>query len=190
MSRTVRLPRRVFVSVAVVIAAALTLSGCAAGQVAQTANEVAAIDGANGTIGNIGVRNALLASPNGSDYAKGANVSLQLYVSNSGITTDKLTGITTPAASSVKIVGTGTLPAQTLADFTGDTEKIMLVGLTAAVNYGQSVPVTFNFTASSLTINVPLEIPKDQTSGRPTINLQPPGGGNVFDSNAPASVGG
>lgn len=190
MSRTARLPRRVLVPVAAVMAAALTLTGCSAGKISQTASEVAAIDGANGTVGHIGVRNALLASPTGSNYAKGASIPMQLFVSNSGNTAVKLTGITTPAASSVQIGGMTTIPAQTLADFSGDTVKITLVGLTAAVNYGQSVPVTFNFTAGSLTINVPLEIPQLRTPGRPTINLQPTEGADVFDSAAPASAGG
>ena len=41
------------------------LSGCAAGQISQTADQVAAIDGANATVGDIGVRNALLQTPDG-----------------------------------------------------------------------------------------------------------------------------
>jgi copper(I)-binding protein len=190
VSRTARLPRRVLVPVAAVMAVALTLTGCAAGKISQTANQVAAIDGANGTIGNIGVRNALLASPSGSAYAKGASIPMQLYVSNTGVTADKLTGITTPAAASVQVAGTATIPAQSLADFTGDTVKITLVGLTSAVNYGQSVPVTFNFTSGSLTINVPLEIPQQRTSGRPTVDLQPTDAPDVFQSGAPAATGG
>ncbi|QNK82793.1 copper chaperone PCu(A)C [Nakamurella sp. PAMC28650] len=188
MSRTARLPRRLLVAVAT--AAALTLAGCSSGQIAQTANQVAAIDGANGTVGHIGVRNALLASPDGSDYAQGASVPMQLYVSNDGVKADRLTGITSPAASSVQIGGATSLPAQTLTDFTGASVKITLVGLTKAVNYGQSVPVTFNFTSGSLTINVPLEIPEERTTGRPTINLQPTEAPNVYNSGAPASAGG
>jgi hypothetical protein len=48
---------------AIGLAATLLVSGCSAGQITQTADQVAAIDGADVTIGNIGVRNALLATP-------------------------------------------------------------------------------------------------------------------------------
>ena len=63
MSRTARLPRRVLVPTALSLlaAASLVLSGCAAGQYSQTADQVAAIDGANGTVGDIAVLNARLA---------------------------------------------------------------------------------------------------------------------------------
>ena len=63
MSRTARLPRRVLVptTMALLAAGALSLSGCAAGQYSQTADQVAAIDGANGTVGDIAVLNARLA---------------------------------------------------------------------------------------------------------------------------------
>ena len=201
MSRTARLPRRVLVPVVAVLAAAITLSGCAAGQISQTADQVAAIDGANGTSGNIGVRNALLAMPTGvatdTGYAKGTDAPLELWVSNASIDTYTLSGVTSSAASSVQISGTATVPAQTLSDFTGTSVKLTMKRLTSAVTYGQSVPVTFTFTPGAsnptgaqpvaVTINVPVAIPAERTGGRPTIVIQPTEVGNVWDSGAPAS---
>lgn len=189
MSRTVRLPRRVLVPVVAVMAAALALSGCAAGQIAQTANQVAAIDGANGTVGQLGVRNALLATPTGSDYAKGADAPLQLWVSNAGLQTDTLSSVSTPAAASVQISGTATVPGNSLKDFTGSTVKFTLKGLTSKITYGQSIPVTFTFaSAGTLTINVPVEIPAQRTGGRPDIDLQPAEGDSLWESGTPSSA--
>lgn len=188
MSRIARMPRRFVVPCAAITAAVLTLSGCAAGQIAQTASQVAAIDGANGTVGRIGVRNALLATPDGAAYAKGANVPLQVWVSNDGLQAETLTGITTPAATSVAISGSPTIPGQTLKDFTGTTVKITLTDLTSAITYGQSVPITFSFAAAGkLTVNVPVEIPDVRTTGRPTIDIQPSHEGTLWESGAEGS---
>ena len=67
MSRTARRPRRALVptTMALLAAVTLTVSGCAAGQYSQTADQVAAIDGANGTIGDLTVLNARLAPTDG-----------------------------------------------------------------------------------------------------------------------------
>ncbi len=175
MSRFVRSPRRGLRPVVAVLVAALALSGCAAGQISQTADQVAAIDGANGTVGYMGVRNVLLATTTGADYAKGANAPLELWVSNTGIQADTLTGITTPAATSVVINGVARIPGQTLKDFTGDTNTITLRGLTSTITYGQSVPVTFSFaSAGTLTVNVPIAIPPVRTTGREEVNIEEP----------------
>ena len=174
MASTVRLPRRVLGPVVAVLVAALALSGCAAGQVSQTAMEVAAVDGASGTIGQLGILNALLATPTGAAYAKGANAPLQLWVSNASVSSATLTSVSTPAASSVQIIGSADLPANSLVDFTGTGTKLTLEGLTSAVNYGQSIPITFAFSGGrSVTINVPVAIPPERTPGRPNIEIEP-----------------
>ena len=74
MSRTARLPRRVLVptSMALLAAASLALSGCAAGQYSQTADQVAAIDGANGTVGDIAVLTRVSRRPRREDYPAGS----------------------------------------------------------------------------------------------------------------------
>ncbi|MDQ6657858.1 MAG: hypothetical protein M3Z00_06505 [Actinomycetota bacterium] len=160
----------------VALGACLVLSGCAAGQVSQTAQVVAAIDGGNATVGDIGVRNALLATPDAANYATGSNVKLLMVLSNAGLSTDTLTSISTPAASSVKLSGTITLPAQSLVTVgAASTATATLTGTTRPLCYGTSIPLTLSFAqAGRLTLNVPIQTPAERTGSRVTINIQPP----------------
>lgn len=174
MSRSVRHPRRLIFPVAVALAAALTLSGCAAGQISQTADEVAAIDGANATVGVVGVRNALFATPAGPLWKAGADVPLMFWVTNDGPAIDTLTQISTPAAGSVTISGEAVVPGRTRVEFGADGKvDVTLKGLTADLPYGTSVPVTFVFAkAGQLTTNVPVKVPDTRTaSERPTADI-------------------
>ena len=170
--------RRVLLPVACAVAAALALSGCAAGQISQTADQVAAIDGANGDAGKIGVRNALLATPdNPNGLDKGSDARLLVYVSNDSTADDTLSSVSSPAAASVQISGTAAVPAQALTNFAADDSKvtITLKGLTQAVGFGQSVPVTFTFaTAGAVTVNVPIAIPVERSGERSAIDIMPP----------------
>lgn len=158
-------------------AAALLLSGCAAGQVSQTAQQVVAIDGGNATAGHIGVRNVLVATPPAANYPQGSSAALSMVVSNDGLDTDSLIGISTPAAESVALSAQKiSLPAQsnvTLAD--GGAATATLTGFTKAFCYGQSIPLTFSFEkAGQLTVNVPIETPNERTGTRETIEILPP----------------
>ncbi len=158
-------------------AAVLLLGGCAAGQISQTADQVAAIDGANVTIGDLVVLNAALSQTGSGGYAVGATAPLQFTVTNQGHSADTLTSISTPVAGSVAISGTAVLPAQSLVKFSSDGGAVSatLTGLTKAVPYGSSIPITFTFQqAGSATVNVPIEISPERTDGsRPTVNIQP-----------------
>ncbi|MEV4240823.1 hypothetical protein AB0J47_37260 [Nocardia sp. NPDC049737] len=92
--------RRRMVSVAALAAgAALVLSGCGAGQVAQTATQVAAVNGNHADIDRISLRNVHIVFPAaGTDYtnAKGGKAIIALSAINNGETvTDELTSITT-----------------------------------------------------------------------------------------------
>ena len=177
MSRTARLPRRVLFPAALVFAAAcLTLSGCAAGQISQTADQVAAIDGANGTIGDITVLNARLAPTEGQGFAQGSNGRLLLWISNSGLSADTLDQVSTPAADSVRIVGDASIPGQYLADLSSLTgTRVVVTNFTQDVPYGQSIPVTFSFeNAGTLNLDIPIEIPSERGGDRPTAEIQPP----------------
>jgi hypothetical protein len=159
-----------------VVAASLALSGCAAGQYSQTADQVAAIDGANGTIGDITVLNARLAPTERQDYPAGSNARLLLWISNDSLNPDTLSGVSTSYASSVKIVGDPIVPGQTLADFATDSgTEVVVTDFTQKVDYGQSVPMTFSFaTAGTLTLNIPIELPPERSTDRETIAILPP----------------
>ena len=178
MSRTARRPRRVLVptSMALLVAASLALSGCAAGQYSQTADQVAAIDGANGTVGDLTVLNARMAPTDGEGYPAGSSARLLLWISNDSLNPDTLSGVTTSAAKSVRIVGDPIIPGQTLADFaTDDGTKVIITGFLQDQYYGQSIPMTFSFaTAGTLSLNIPIEVPLERSTDRETIAILPP----------------
>lgn len=178
MTRTARLPRRVLAPAGLALFAAMTLavSGCAAGQDSQTAVQVAAIDGANGTVGNISVLNARLAPTARESYPAGSNARVLLYVSNGGFTADTLESVSSSAATSVKITGDATLPPQTLADFASETgTEVTLTGLLQEQSYGVSIPMTFSFAnAGTIDLNVPIQLPPERSTNRETVNILPP----------------
>jgi copper(I)-binding protein len=103
-------PRRTVIGVAAAIAALLTVTGCAAGQIAQTAEEVPVIDGSYATVGAIGLRGVAIAAPDQTDWAKGSDAALQLIIANSGTSDDTLTGVSTSAASAAQIRDSGGPP--------------------------------------------------------------------------------
>ncbi len=174
MTRSAGRPRGVLVAAALAMSVALTLTGCAAGQISQTANQVAAIDGGNGQIQKISVLDALFPqAPSNAGYAAGASVPLMFSVSNDGIDIDTLTGVSSPAAAGATLPKAVTLAPQWLTSFS-TANQVVLTGLKAPLPYGKSVPVTFSFrSAGSLTINVPIQIPGTRDSDRPTVNIQP-----------------
>lgn len=168
------------------LAAALLLSGCAAGQISQTAQQVAAIDGGNATVGTIGVRNVLLATPPAANYPPGAEIPVLAVLSNDGISPDTLTGVSTPAGevrlSSNKIV----VPPRSLIQLTGDgAQSVRLAGLKRALCYGQSIPLTFSFEkAGQVTLNVTIQTPVTRTGTRTTIETQPAGPTPLWETGA------
>lgn len=176
MTRSARLPRGARIAAAAV-AAGLIFTGCSAGQISQTADQVAAIDGANATVGQISVLNAVLAETESTGYPQGSSAQLQFWLSNAGVTADQLTGISSPYATTVQLVGPQEVPAQSLADFqTDEAATVTLEGLTQPIVYGYSIPVTFTFAqAGAVTIKVPIAIPEFRNEEpRPTVNLLPP----------------
>ncbi len=178
MSRTARLPRRVLAPAGLALFAAMTLavSGCAAGQYSQTADQVAAIDGANGTVGDIAVLNARLAPTPREDYPEGSDARLLLLISNDGLTADTLESVTTSAAESVEITGDPTLPPQKLTDFaSGSGTRVVVTGFVQDQPYGVSIPMTFSFAnAGSIDLNIPIQLPEERSTNRETVNILPP----------------
>jgi copper(I)-binding protein len=168
-------------AVALALGASL-LTGCAAGQIAQTADQVAAIDGANATVGQIGVRNALLATPEGSKWAAGSDVRLHFWLTNEGSLADTLAQVSTSGAQSVEISGKATVEGQSRREFGADSEVTVTVkGLTADLTYGQTLPLTFVFaTAGQVTTNVPVQVPDERTGARETVQLAPTEPGSVY----------
>ncbi|GAA5048339.1 hypothetical protein [Nocardia callitridis] len=184
--------------------AALALTGCSAGQIAQTADQVPAVNGNESTIGQIALRNLHIVYPAaGAEYtnAKGGKALIALSIINdSPSVSDELTSVTTELGT-VKITpasGKSTLelaPQQTVVA-TNDAAK--------AGSAGQSAPTTAQ-AAEGEEVTAPEAKPalieindlsKDITPGltyRLTFNFKQNGTGQVevpVDAGtAPARVG-
>jgi copper(I)-binding protein len=83
--------------------ALLALGGCAAGQHAQTADEIPVVDGVSAQAGSVALRAVTVAPPSENNYAAGADATLELVIINQGRTDDKLVGVSTPAADEVRL---------------------------------------------------------------------------------------
>lgn len=114
MSRTERIrPTGAAVLIGAMIGA-VSLTGCGAGQLAQTAEQVSAVNGANAGTRSVVVRDAQIEFPEeakgGNVYTQGGSAPLQLSIVNTGANADKLVSASSPVASSVQISGDSELP--------------------------------------------------------------------------------
>lgn len=159
------------------------LSGCGAGQQAQTANQVPASGGAAGQVGSIQVRDAHIAwtgpVPGGTAYRTGTDAPLQVTIVNDSTTTvadpaaaDRLVAVSSPVATSGRITGDASIadggvltagydrPVASVTVPGTRTVDIALVGLTEPVRAGLTYPVVFTFArAGELRLQVPVENP-------------------------------
>lgn len=87
----------------VAAAVALVLSGCAAGQDAQTANQQPAIDGVNADAGLVGIRDAAIAAPDANSYPAGSDAALEMTLVNNGYDKDALVSVSSTAANAAII---------------------------------------------------------------------------------------
>lgn len=97
---TGRLSRTRFVrTVGIAVAAVLSTSACAAGQLAQTADEKPSIDGVNRTVGAIDLRAVSIQAPDTGTpaYVAGTAAKLQIVFVNTSNKSDTLTSITSSA---------------------------------------------------------------------------------------------
>lgn len=93
------LTRRIAAAI-VTIAALAATSACAAGQHAQTANELPTVDGAAGIIGALHLAEVAIKAPTDApSYPSGAAVQVQAAIVNTGTSTDQLVGVSATGAS-------------------------------------------------------------------------------------------
>lgn len=190
-----RLTRRVATRLgAAVLATALT-AGCAAGQLAQTAEQKPSLDGTNATVGSIGLRGLAIEAPtSGPAYDTGAAAPLAVVLVNSGAKADKLTSITSAAfggwgsysaADAKTAQGAGAAAAggtQSVALAPGsrvpygvpDAKNVLLLLKSTGKLYpGTSVPITFTFAgAGTITVTVPVKL----SQGGGTLTVPAPSG--------------
>jgi copper(I)-binding protein len=109
---TTRPLRKLVPAVAIGVSALLGIVGCSAGQVAQTAEMEPAVNGNMGQVGNLLLRDVIVASPeNGEAYKTGEDAPLLLTIANVGDADDELVDVTTPAGK-VQIIGKATIPGE------------------------------------------------------------------------------
>ena len=144
----------------------LALTSCGVGLDPQTYRERTTQDAANAQTGDLALRNVAIAPPaeGEKELAVGNDAQLTLSIVNPGSDKDTLTGVSTAAASSTKLVDNSghevtsvEVPAQGAA-YSGDF-GVVLVGLTKALRPGMYVDVTFTFaTNGRLKLSVPVKL--------------------------------
>lgn len=175
----VRVPLTVAARLVAGCLAGLSLAGCAAGQITQTDNQVAAVDGAFGDVGNaIALREVLIPYPPNQQgsYPAGSAVPVMLTIVNQTSSADQLTAVTSPAASQVLVLGSTQIPpGSTLTSaasavpvpVSGEPTSPLVSGelrvvliTTRPLHAGLDTPVTFQFrNAGRVTLPVPMAAP-------------------------------
>lgn len=159
---------------------AVGLAGCGAGQQATTSDEPTSAPGSTGSVGPIVVRDAqfVWSDPVLTDavYQPGADVPLQVTIVNqktAGPGADRLVAVSSPVATSGRIVGDARIPDgqvlaagydQPVASVVMEGTRpidIALVGLTTPIRSGMTYPVVFTFEqAGDLRLMVGVETPQ------------------------------
>ncbi len=170
-----RLPvRRRILAVVPCLAAScvLALTGCGAGQIAQTSLQEPAVNGAAGQIGELALRNVYLQAEQTSDFLRpGQSVELVFEAINqSQDVPDKLTRVTSEVGM-VTLTGDTGLPAGgalIVGNRAGQDVKALdaaqaatagkaSVALTKPITNGLTYPFVFDFErAGSVSLNVPI----------------------------------
>jgi copper(I)-binding protein len=144
----------------------LAVSACGVGLNPQTYKARTTEDSANADAGGLALRNVAIAPPaeGEKELAAGSDAQLTLSIINPGEQKDTLTGVTSPAATSTKLVdGSGHEVASVDIPAAGGAQAgdfgVVLVGLTNALRPGMYVDVTFSFaTNGKLKVSVPVKL--------------------------------
>jgi copper(I)-binding protein len=172
---------------------AVLLAGCAAGQVASTAEVVPVVDGALATVSTMDLRAVAIAPPTDRSWAEGSTAPLQMFLINNSATPDQLVKVSSDRSSSVQVLAHGGVEASSPAapggqqsqsiDVPGDESvsvgfdpgnpQVVLTGLTENLFPAQTVTITFQFAkAGSVTTRVPVRLTSPPSSP-PIINTTP-----------------
>ncbi|CCH27739.1 hypothetical protein ABZ816_07290 [Actinosynnema sp. NPDC047251] len=107
-------PRRLVLVAAVAAGLGLAAAGCSAGQITQTDQQVAAVNGAQGQAGDIAVRDAQLLFPVAEGYYhEGDDAPVVVVIANNGTAADKLVSVTADIAEGGRISGDAELEPNT-----------------------------------------------------------------------------
>ena len=168
-----RLKNRVFAATAGLAACGVILTGCSAGQISQSADQQAAVNGNSVNVKNIALRNVHLQALQTGDFLQPGRIVPLLFVAanDSPDISDKLVSITSDVGT-VALTGDGAVPANgalIVGPAGGQTEALSdaavppsaTVTLTQPVTNGMGYKFTFNFEkAGSTTVSVPISAPE------------------------------
>jgi len=101
--------RKILPAVAVGVVA---LAGCSVGQVTQTDSIEPAVNGNRADVGDIALRDVMVAYPENGGYEAGDDAPLLLTIVNVGGADDTLVSVSSPAATSVELVGDPAVPGR------------------------------------------------------------------------------
>jgi copper(I)-binding protein len=172
VSRTDR-PRSTRVALVVgAMIGALALAGCGAGQIAQTADQTAAVSGSSVTVGDIAVRNAEIEFPIGAQqggtvYQAGGTAPVSMTVANVSDVADRLVSASSPVAGAVTILGDTALPGQHILAVgtpkgtpvlpNANEVQLALTGLNQGIAPGLTYPLVLTFErAGTVTVELPV----------------------------------
>ena len=147
-------------------AALLLVAGCGSGQRAQTYQERSVAEATNTAIGSIAVRGIAVAAPQeGTSYPAGSTAPVTLTLVNQGAEPDVLTSATTPAATSVQVMGPTpqlTVPGLGTSD---PTYTLQLTGITQELATSQYIELALAFQRNgSGTMLVPVQVTPEQVA--------------------------
>jgi copper(I)-binding protein len=165
-----RLTTRLTAAVAGLAACGVMVTGCSAGQIAQTASQGSAVNGTSANLKNIALRNVHLQAVQTGDFLQpGTAVQLMFVAANDSIdVSDKLVGITSDVGA-VALTGDAVIPAAgalVVGSPDGQAEALPMgstTPTTAEVTLDKPITngLTYNFTfqfekAGNTTVAVPI----------------------------------
>lgn len=165
-----RLTNRLAPMAAGLTACGLLLTGCGAGQISQTADQQAAVNGMSANVKSIALRNVHLQATQTGDFLQPGRILPLVFVAanNSADVNDKLVSITSDAGT-VALAGNTSIPAgqalvlsaaapvQSTDPTVQPTVPSAQVTLTKPITNGLSYNFTFDFEkAGKTTVAVPL----------------------------------
>lgn len=156
---------RLFSRLARACAVVAVLTGCSAGQIAQTANQVSTVDGNAVNVGDIALRDITLEYPSAGVYEAGDDARvLFVAVNRNALQGDRLLSVTSEAFAGSTEDSQSDLPVElppnTDVGFRDDGPTVELTDLNDLLRPSVSVPVTFTFEeAGEVTTMVPVAVP-------------------------------
>ena len=182
------LASRATLLVAAVAGTATLLTGCSAGQIAQTTAKVPSVPGVNVDLGDLRIRNALASSSPEGNWKAGSEVPLEIRVTNVGLTPDKLIRIESADAERVELRAGSAAPAPSATPSAGAvTPPDILCASPAA---GDLAPSSPSASATPSTGATPSTSVTPSTSASPSGSATPSTTASVTPSTSASATPG